>query len=221
MENKRGTTVLLTVIGIATLLVAVVGATFAYFTATVKPAEGNVETDVTITAAQLGTITFTNGTTIDLCDEEPTEGETYPSCAIYPGAKESKEFKLTSSSDTTGDVDYEIYLVTTTNSIATGKTETPNLVATLTSDNAEATSELNATPLSTTTYSAESKKLIGSGTLGVGETDTWNLEVELKETGLEQNDDQGRQFVGKIVVEAATKYTVNGTEYTTTVANAG
>ena len=35
-DNNKGTTILLTVIGVATLLVAVVGATFAYFTAQVK-----------------------------------------------------------------------------------------------------------------------------------------------------------------------------------------
>lgn len=47
MEKKN--TVLLTVIAVATLLVAVVGATFAYFTATTTPAGNGGQADVTTT----------------------------------------------------------------------------------------------------------------------------------------------------------------------------
>ena len=35
-ENNKGSMIILTIIGIATLLIAVIGATFAYFTVTVK-----------------------------------------------------------------------------------------------------------------------------------------------------------------------------------------
>ena len=46
-EKKNSNTVLLTVIGVATLLVALVGATFAYFTATVSQNTANGTVDVT------------------------------------------------------------------------------------------------------------------------------------------------------------------------------
>ena len=53
MEKKN--TMLLTVIAVATLLVAVVGATFAYFSIT---ATGNGETSATISAQKIGTVTI-------------------------------------------------------------------------------------------------------------------------------------------------------------------
>ena len=53
MEKKN--TMLLTVIAVATLLVAVVGATFAYFSIT---ATGTGETSATISAQKIGTATI-------------------------------------------------------------------------------------------------------------------------------------------------------------------
>ena len=44
MENNKGSMIVLTVIGIATLLIAVIGATFAYFTVTVKYVDKPTET---------------------------------------------------------------------------------------------------------------------------------------------------------------------------------
>lgn len=61
MEKKN--TILLTVIAIATLLVAVVGATFAYFTATVSVDEGTKDnniTDVTTQTMVSATMNFGN-----------------------------------------------------------------------------------------------------------------------------------------------------------------
>ena len=55
MERKN--TVLLTVIAVATLLVAVIGATFAYFTAT---AGGSGTTPVSVTTSSVGATSFTN-----------------------------------------------------------------------------------------------------------------------------------------------------------------
>lgn len=56
-ERKNGNTVLLTVIGVATLLVALVGATFAYFTATVNTS-GNK--DIQVQTTQVAGLTMTS-----------------------------------------------------------------------------------------------------------------------------------------------------------------
>ena len=227
MKDNKGTTILLTVIGIATLLVAVVGATFAYFTAQVT---GNDDTtDVTVTAANLGTVTFEHSNVIDLCDDSLGDA-----CSeIYPGAIEEKTFTVKHTADAQGvdstvPVDYEVYLVITENSLrAAGEgetiTETGNLKATLTAptglaEGASATSNFaTATSLSTDNadHAAGKRVLIGTGTLKAGADEhEWSLKVELVNAATEQNDDQGRKFSARIVVEAATKYTVNGTEYT-------
>jgi len=208
MGEKKGTTVLLTVIGLATLLVTLVGATFAFFTAQVDDRNANA-TNVTVTAATLGTVTFTHGDTITLNN-------------AYPGATGSIDFTIKADDASTEPVDYEVYLVTTANSVADGRTETNNLVATLTGPNG-ATSNLSSTPLTIANYGVNSEVLIGSATLAAKTTDTWNLTVTLNETGAEQNDDQGRNYAATIKVVTAHKYTSNATsdgrvEYTTTQA---
>jgi len=58
MDKKN--TMLLTVIAVATLLVAVVGATFAYFT--VSSTNSTATTSVTTKAEAVGTVALTNGT---------------------------------------------------------------------------------------------------------------------------------------------------------------
>ena len=207
MGEKKSSTILLTVIGIATLLVTLVGATFAYFTAEVNDVRpegaGN---DVVITAANLGEITFAHGNTITLAN-------------ALPGATDTKSFTI-SAPNSTVPIDYVIYLDTTINKVGvdslTGanRAETENLVATLTKPdtNANTTSLLNATPLKISTYApdedAETLVEIGRGILAAAGSDTWSLTVTLNNlTDQAQNDDQGRSYTGTIVVKAATEYT--------------
>ncbi len=89
MERKN--TILLTVIAIATLLVAVVGATFAYFTATFKPQNEEYNT-VSAKAAVLPTVTFNYG------DKIETSG-----VDIYPGYKFLKEVTVKGTCTDSGD----------------------------------------------------------------------------------------------------------------------
>ena len=77
MEKKN--TILLTVIAVATLLVAVVGATFAYFTATTNPT-GNGETG-TVTTTTVGDINLTMSATTT------TNSLQYPGGYLVVGAK--------------------------------------------------------------------------------------------------------------------------------------
>lgn len=57
MERGNRNTVLLTVIGVATLLVALVGATFAYFSATIT----DNSTSINVTSTQVSGLTMTSG----------------------------------------------------------------------------------------------------------------------------------------------------------------
>ena len=112
MEKKN--MVLLTVIAVATLLVAVVGATFAYFTAT--STTGGNETTTSATTAQLATLSW-------------TAEDTGRSPQVYPGFKAFQAYtlaaggtgsaryqlKLTANVDPafkSGDVTYSIYKAT-------------------------------------------------------------------------------------------------------------
>jgi predicted ribosomally synthesized peptide with SipW-like signal peptide len=82
MEKKN--TILLTVIAIATLLVAVVGATFAYFTATLTPAnEGN--NTVEVTTRTMVAVTYNEGAKLTATD-------------VLPGYKGVKSVTITGDS---------------------------------------------------------------------------------------------------------------------------
>ncbi len=100
MEKKN--MVLLTVIAVATLLVAVVGATFAYFTATITDSRGDDPNkgQAAIQAAQ---------TPGSLIIEESKEGfGSFNEKDVYPGHKELIQFKVTSSADNTTDTYFNI-----------------------------------------------------------------------------------------------------------------
>ncbi len=62
MEKGRNNAILLTVVGIATLLVTIAGATFAFFTA--RLTDGNQTSTVTIQAADTGVLGFNGGALI-------------------------------------------------------------------------------------------------------------------------------------------------------------
>ena len=99
MDNKKNT-VLLTGIAVATLLVAVVGATFAYFSATITNVNN---TETVLKAANLG-ITFT-GT-----KEIPSTGTEQ---IINPGWTDTKTFTVENTSDY--DMTFNIVFHDTTN----------------------------------------------------------------------------------------------------------
>lgn len=204
MKENKGTTVLLTVIGIATLLVAVVGATFAYFSATVVETDPeNDNKDVVVEAATVGTITFTHGNTIDLCDDTKAS----PNCLIYPGAQEAKTFTVEADANSTVPVEYTVYLVVDENDFVTD-----NLgykVSAVTEGGTPGTvlpNDLAADykPLNTTTAAPSAQIKLGTAKLGTaGAKDTWTLDVRLKNLENEnQTADQGKIFNARIVVEA-------------------
>ena len=107
-RNNRSNTMLLTVIAIATLLVVVIGATFAYFTAAIDTAE-------TVSTVELQGTTLT----IAFSDSNPSVGITE---GLVPQKNlESvthKDFSLTASNPSSATVKYTLYLAVTKNSFA-------------------------------------------------------------------------------------------------------
>ena len=97
MGENKGQTIFLSVIGIATLLVAIIGATFAYFTTSMGGTQGTVNA----TTAKLGSSTFT--------------AESVDATAVLPGwSSEAKNVTVTlGESDV--DVSYTCVLTMTAN----------------------------------------------------------------------------------------------------------
>lgn len=83
MEKKN--TILLTVIAIATLLVAVVGATFAYFTASVTP-QNETNNTVNVTTHMLTNVSADYGLTVSAEEEGKA--------VVYPGAAWARSLKI-------------------------------------------------------------------------------------------------------------------------------
>ena len=212
MEKKN--VVFLTVLAVATLLTAVVGTTFAYFTATVTNTNTPTATTVT-TASDLG-ITYSDGDQIGMSN-------------IVPGQyTDEKTITVTNNSTTTA-MHYQITWDEVANSFVKGATDTTDdLVYSLTSGgankigttgyasaattNAYVTTTLGAMA-GTKAYSvAGGKATIDAGTseitvaavpangvdailvpdteIAAGATHTYVLRVYYLETGVTQNENQ-------------------------------
>ena len=153
-ETKKGNTVLLTVIAVATLLVAVVGATFAYFTASV--AGNDTASSVVVKTAQIGTITYTNGNEVKLEN-------------AYPGAtSETKTFTVAADASATANVNYSLNWTNVTN----GFVNKEDLVYTLTGANSDASNTTTTLVTKTNEVAPSANTLIGSSVLKPGETHT-------------------------------------------------
>ncbi len=178
---KKGNTVLLTIIAVATLLVAVVGATFAYFTATVS----GTASSVIVTTEKLATLTYTS------------EGEVKLENAL-PGAQTSEyKFTVKATGESKTPIKYSLKWSDVTNEFASNN-GTNDLVYTLTGSNGSGKGE--AVTHEGYTAPTASGAYIGSGTIYPEETHTYTLILKFKENGSDQNSLQGKSFYGKIEV---------------------
>lgn len=188
MDNNKGQTIFLSVIGIATLLVAIVGATFAWFSISVS---GNADaSSIVVTTAKLGSVEFTDGAAITMNNIRP---ETSP--------QEVKTFTVANTETTaTETIGYKIGLVIDTNTLTgvadgafthqlTGESDKGSGAGTLVSVAKEAV--------------PTTSKLLGNGTLVGYEKHTYTYTIQFAETSKDQNAAQGAKFGAKIQVALA------------------
>lgn len=208
-ENNKGSMIILTIIGIATLLVAVIGATFAYFTAVVKgnPTEPNV-------TVQSETLVIEFETLNEIIYENVIPGR--PQVGTEQYGKNKLIFKVTNSNSSVTSQNYSIYLKIEENDF-----ETDNVVYILdekvvgtnsvkgsqyfTNDNyVNHTFEGDTTPTKlgkiNAGYTGEIK--IGTAELGAqGSQDEWEFEIWVNEIGVPQNEDQGKTIKCYIIIK--------------------
>lgn len=213
-DNSKTNTLLLTVIGVATLLVAVIGATFAYFTAQVGGGES--ATTVKMNAGVLK-INFANGNTVQTTEGfEPTkaavecakkEGAYYCDQAQYSPVA-TKKFTLTGTNTTLASdnmkMPYTIKLVVTKNEFSTGAIKY-TLVGEKKGGNA-GTGELAqvATWVDVKTGAAEAT-VIGNGYFLPG-TDTihnYDLNIYFPDNHVNQDIDKNKVFGAKVEIGTA------------------
>ena len=212
MENKKNT-ILLTVIAVATLLVAVVGATFAYFTA--SGAQGRTG-DVTVStgtaaSSEFGVIKALNlyaDATTFAKDKGDVTGETTGSVKwTAPGATQGH-----TPDETERSFCYTAALNITANTFTVSAANTEKL------NELEFTAKKGSTVLldkvslvdldtkvgktgsinipTTAGGSEYTHKLIADA--GASLTDEWTITVTLKNLDMNQNENTGKQLTGQI-----------------------
>ena len=200
MENNRGQSIFLSVVGIATLLVAIVGATFAYFSISVT---GNdTASSINVTTAKVGGVTFDGtGAGISVVD-------------VYPGWTETKQFtvSLAADADASAQIQYEIKLVTTTDAVTSDANKDLAAAAATKGDFTYSLSGSSSTGGGTVAPSKSNQNMpaadgttdLGTGTLtGTSAIHTYNFTVLLKESSTEQNELQGKSYHGVIQIVVA------------------
>lgn len=209
MENKKNT-ILLTVIAVATLLVAVVGATFAYFTAqggTGSAANVTVSTG-TAGSSSLGTFTaisiYADANSFAQGKGNATGTSTGTVAWTAPGLAEG------ASSDDLTEADrsfcYTASLAVTKNDFVYSSTNTDhNAELTLTAKKNDVV-VLQDKDITVGTASVSiptekdgstmTHKLVANA--GATKSDKWELTVTLVNLGVDQNDNTSKQFTGAV-----------------------
>ncbi len=228
-EKGNGNTVLLTVIGVATLLVALVGATFAYFSATIT---SNAKESIYITTVNPIALKYVGQSDIKLEN-------------ISPGESGTSSFTVSNVADAsesgTGVVQtYDLHLVIDENSLTAtdlNSAAAPGqlLVTVTSSSTTPGTSKTNSTPANSDMKALATGQSLGWGsatvanTAGVydltdggdtgaakpltdktlvtgqkiliGEVQTYSVNVHFVETNNNQNENQGKTFKAHFVVD--------------------
>ena len=198
-ENKNNT-LLLTVIGIATLLVAVIGATFAYFTAEIT---GNDATETIMVGAGLLEIKYENDTANiytaeDIVPLVPTTELPYGAPII------TKAFSITGSNDTIALMPYSISLIVTENSFTDGAL-TYSLVSRNNASNGVVADEVTIGDItsgdSVIPFTATGGLVINDGTnapyfdgIVNNGTHEYILYIYFTDTGVNQDENKGASF---------------------------
>ena len=189
MNDSKGQTIFLSVIGIATLLVAIIGATFAWFSVNV---EGNQNaSSILVTTALLGNITFVDGSLIDMSNIRPESS---------PLAK--KEFTINNETENaTETLTYQIWLNVRTNTLS--EVAGDNLfVHSVALKVGGTTGTGHTVSMSETNVPAVGSHQLGSnGTLNGKESHTYEYTIQFKEANSDQNIAQKKEFVGALEVK--------------------
>jgi len=195
MNENRSNTLLLTVIGVATLLVAVIGASFAYFTATISGQETG--TTVTVGAGSLAIAYDDGGADIETPPLEPVPAPDDPVA--------TKTFTITGTNSTSAIMPYTIKLVVTGNTF-TSNTLTYDLDSTNTGGNGYIVPDIVETGIAT----GASNISLGTGYFsGVvsSSVHTYVLNIYFPDTGFNQDEDKNKEFTAYVDTTVEQVYT--------------
>ena len=184
----NGNTVLLTVIGVATLLVALVGATFAYFTATVSNDQ-----------AQSVTVTTATPVGLEYLGQQLTLDN------AIPGNTDDATFTVKNPSSSTTAQTYDLDLKIDENSFVTTD-GADQLEITITAESTGANtptvsnSPYNVTDGTSTASAGKSFDVVTGQRVDINETQTYTVTINFKELDKAQDTNQGKTFKAHIEI---------------------
>ena len=182
MEDVKGQTIFLSIIGIATLLVAVIGATFAWFSIRVSGNEN--PSDIVISSSNLGQVSFNDGTSIDI------DG-------LMPGSFSTKTFTISQTDPSaTGTISYSIILNVRRNTLTpNAKGQFVHKLSSSGNNNGGTLATLSESEVPTESI------VIGEGVIEGYEIHTYEYTIGLNNIDEDQNDAQGKEFSAYLSVK--------------------
>lgn len=211
-EKRNGNVVLLTIIGIATLLVALVGATFAYFSATLG--RNDQESVIVKTANPVG-LNYA-GNTLSILNAIPGDSDDDKFTVENPDSstvKQKYDLVLVVDENTLTAAEHDKQLlITISGTVKTAGTEPDGTAATTTLDNSKYTDAFDLTDgtvvadnAQATGKSAKGKEfvIVQGQEIAIGETHEYSINVEFAELNLEQNENKDKDFVAHIEIRNA------------------
>lgn len=198
MNDGKGNTILLTIIGIATLLIAVIGATFAYFTAILSTDE--TQQAFTVTSGTIGTV-YEGSDSVIIAQE------------IWPREEAwgRKTFTIKGNSAGTADIFYTVGLVVTQNTFGVGHLKYSLSIDPASSTNGTKLPVANQENIPGTGVTAELGTGIFDGPTQGEESHTYYLDIYFPDSGLPQNESQEGDFLARISVDVITSGEVTTT----------
>ena len=185
-KNGNGNTVLLTVIGVATLLVALVGATFAYFTATVSNSQAQSVTVTTATPVGLEYV----GTDLSLTN-------------AIPGNNDQATFTVKNPQNSSTAQTYDLDLIIDQNTFNTTD-GADQLEVKITGSGTTQVNVQNGTynvTDGTTAAKAGSKfDVVTTQRIEPNETQTYTMTITFKELNEAQDANQGKAFKAHVEI---------------------
>lgn len=181
MGEFKGQAIFLSIVGICTLLVAIVGATFAWFSITVT---GNDNpTDIIINSGTLGQVNFNDGTAIDIK-------------SLMPGSFTTKTFTVSQTDPSaTGKISYNIVLNVKSNTLTpVAQGAFIHSLKSSGNTNGGTLATMNESEVPVNSY------IIGSGVIEGYESHQYEYTIGLKNLDVNQNAAQGKTFSGYLSV---------------------
>jgi hypothetical protein len=202
-ENKKNNSLLL-IIALATLLVAIIGASFAFFTATIS---GNGVSTAQVTTSTTDSLVYTPGSPISLT---ATQQNFYLNAGNQSGSTTST-VQLLANNTETATYCYTVDVNITTNEfIYTVNSSTPELTLSVTKSaaGAEATSVLSNYDITTKTGSVNIPTTLDgtvfknsiTATASASTTDSFIATVTMVNLGTKQTANEGKNFSAKLVL---------------------